>query len=39
MRKFDGEKIISNTEPGKLIQGAVEWHEKVLIPYWCPIKI
>ena len=40
MRKFNGSKeIVSNTEPGKLIQGVIEWHEKVLIPYWCPIKI
>ena len=39
MRKYDGQKCISNTEPGKLIQGGVEWHEEkhIKVPDWCPI--
>ena len=41
MRKYHGNTVISENEPGKLIQGAVEWHEesKIKIPEWCPIKI
>lgn len=40
MRKsVNGEYI--HDQPGKLIQGAVEWHEesKIEIPDWCPILI
>ena len=33
--------IISTNNPGKLIQGCVEWHEelKIKVPNWCPIKV
>ena len=41
MRKYKRNKIVSENNPGKLIQGAVEWFEEenFEIPDWFPIKI
>lgn len=40
MRKQIGDKW-TNKEPGKLIQGGVEWYEEseIKIPEWCPIMV
>jgi len=41
MRLYKNNTVVSRDQPGKLIQGGVEWHEvsKINIPDWCPKRI